>query len=166
MKVLTTEKIKTMGVLANLKGKIYGRLTVIHRAESSKNGHAKWFCRCECGNDTVVFASNLKREHTTSCGCVNDEVITKHAMQGTPEYHTWKGMIQRCANPNASRYKDYGGRGITVCEEWLSFEKFYADMGDRPTGTSLDRIDNNSGYYKDNCRWATQSIQNSNKRRK
>ncbi len=152
----------------DLSGKEFGRLTVIERAGSSKNGHALWFCWCKCGNASVVFASNLKRRHTQSCGCLNTEVITKHGLRLAPEYQSWKAMIQRCYNPKAAGYEYYVGRGIAVCESWRkSFEAFYTDMGQRSDASfSIDRIDNDGDYEKSNCRWADSETQQSNKRPK
>lgn len=149
-----------------LVGRVYGRLTVIKRAGTDKSGHAIWHCTCSCGKGRKVSASNLKSGHTRSCGCYAKEVITKHAMHNTPTYHSWRSMIQRCTNPNSKDYLNYGGRGITVCPEWLgSFERFLADMGKRPNKRkTLDRIDVNKGYCKDNCRWATAKTQAQNKR--
>ena len=149
----------------NYKGQTFGKLVVVERGPNSKNGHAKWVCECSCGNSTVVFASNLKSGHTTSCGCVNTEVITKHGGWDSPEYQSWKSMIQRCTNPKASSYPRYGGRGITICEAWLnSFKQFYEDMGPRPSlGHTLDRKNNDLGYYKENCRWANAIEQANNK---
>lgn len=152
----------------DLKDKKYSKLTVVEQAPSGKNGHASWLCKCECGNSTTVLATNLKSGHTTSCGCANTEAITKHGLRKSPEYQSWKAMIQRCTNPNAAGYEHYGGRGISVCPEWLhSFAQFFADMGMRPDiNYSLDRKDNDKGYSKDNCRWATSSVQNNNRRRR
>lgn len=152
-----------------LTGKTFGRLTVVERIGVSKNGHILWLCTCECGNSTVVFGSNLVRNHTLSCGCLNTEVITRHGKYATSTYQTWKGMIQRCTNPNAAKYEHYGGRGITVCKEWFSFSNFLKDMGERPDKSlTLDRIKNEKGYYRENCRWATkeQQLQNTRPRKK
>lgn len=87
-----------------------------------------------------------------------------HGMHNTPTYHTWENMKQRCLNPKHPSYADYGGRGITVCEEWLSFEGFFASMGKKPKGKTLERVDNNLGYFPENCEWATPLKQNSNQR--
>lgn len=152
----------------SLIGKTFGRLTVLDRAGSSKNGHSIWLCLCECGVTANVLGTNLRTGHTTSCGCYNTEVVTKHNQYGSLTYQSWKGMIQRCINPKSSKYKDYGGRGITVCSKWMeSFISFVNDMGIRPGKQfTIDRIDNDKGYYKNNCRWATRLQQNLNKRKK
>lgn len=153
-------------IASQLQGKVFGRLTVLERAGKSKNGHSLWLCQCECGKNTIVFGSNLKRKHTESCGCLNDEVITKHGVWGCGAYRTWHCMMQRCTNPKHKRYSYYGGRGIAICSEWREdFRNFYRDMGDRPEGLTLDRIDADKGYYKENCKWATLSEQNYNTRR-
>lgn len=157
----------------DLTGQTFGRLTVIERAESDNRHNHKWLCRCTCGETRSVIGYNLTSGLTKSCGCLHREMSTglghwrrTHGKRHTPTYRTWLDMIQRCTNPNNPRYTDYGGRGITVCERWRSFENFYADMGDRPgAGYSLDRIDNDSGYAPGNCRWATAEVQQRNKRR-
>lgn len=141
------------------------RLTVI--SEIKVNGHIKLLCRCECGNTTVIFKSSFNKG-TYSCGCLSAELNAfkgvRHGKCGTTEYRIWCNMKSRCKNNNSKGYANYGGRGITISEEWEIFENFYKDMGDRPgKNYTLDRIDNNKGYCKENCRWATWEIQSTNK---
>jgi hypothetical protein len=122
--------------------------------------------RCECGTDALIPFGQWGV--TRSCGCLKRETTiarsTKHGMADSSEYDIWAAMIQRATNPKNARYADYGGRGIGVCERWLEFANFYADMGPRPDGRSLDRTDNDRGYSPENCRWATASEQRLNRR--
>lgn len=153
----------------DLTGDRFGRLTVKYRVERNKKGDSKWLCECDCGQIVKVLANHLKAGHTKSCGCLRSEVskqrMTTHGMRETQTYRSWAGMKTRCLNPNEPRYKDYGGRGIKVCKSWLnSFEKFLADMGERPSGLTLDRENNELGYFKENCKWSSRKEQSRNRR--
>lgn len=147
----------------DITGMVVGRLTVI-----SYTGGGKWLCQCSCGNTTIIAKSSLRRGSSTSCGCFRKEHTTqrnlRHGMSGTPTHYTWKNMMQRCYNRNNTGYPDYGGRGVKVCDRWHTFENFYVDMGDKPEGMSLDRINVDGDYEPDNCRWADKYIQARNKR--
>ena len=146
------------------KGDKFGRLTAIKFVKRSKQGSQFWLFKCDCGNEKVILVNNVKRKLVKSCGCYKKEKLTKHGMVETRTYKSWEAMKTRCLDKNAPNYKNYGGRGITVCDKWMKFENFYTDMGKRPEEKSLDRIENNKGYYKKNCKWSTQKEQNNNKR--
>ena len=145
-------------------GDKYGRLTAIEFSSMGKNHHQHWLFMCDCGKKKVLQVERVKSGNTKSCGCLIGKKII-HGMRKTRIYDSWQHMKSRCLNKNNSKYKDYGGRGITICPEWLTFENFYKDMGKMPENKTLDRIKNNEGYCKSNCRWSTNSEQQNNTRR-
>lgn len=155
-------------------GNVYGRLAVQGLFEPETAGkHKLWVCRCECGQITIVAGGQLRSGKTRSCGCLNMDSLRSRKRHGKATgghhrvYRIWNAMRQRCHNPNQPHYVRYGGRGIRVCDEWRkSFDVFYAHMGDPPSPDhTLDRIDNDRGYEPGNCRWATRSEQQRNKRK-
>lgn len=152
----------------DLTGRKFNCLTVVKQISKS-GGRVMWECSCDCGKTTIVAAGNLRGSQVKSCGCLRSksskERSTTHGMSETPEFYLWLTMIQRCENPNDKAFKNYGGRGIKVCERWHKFENFIADMGRRPTdGLQLDRKDNDGGYCPENCRWVTPTTNCNNRR--
>lgn len=144
----------------------YTRLTVRGFVGRDKWGQLMWLCDCSCGKWKVVRGHDLRNKKTKSCGCLDQENKTKHGMEGTSEYHTWQSMLARCENPNNPGYENYGNRGIIVCSEWHSFPAFFKDMGKRPLGLTLERKDNDLGYYPSNCMWASWKKQANNRRKR
>jgi len=156
-----------MPAAADISGERFGRLVAIEPTHIG--GRRLWRCACDCGGESLVDVGKLRIGNTKSCGCHKASVLgistTKHGMHGTRTYRIWKAMRSRCNNPNVTQYKDWGGRGITVCERWGRFENFLADMGEAPPDRSLDRIDVDGNYEPSNCRWATRLEQAHNTRR-
>lgn len=146
----------------DITGQKFGRLTV-----ESYAGKGRWKVVCDCGIRKSIQTNHLSSGATKSCGCLCSETttkrLTKHGMTGSAEYESWYDMRRRVFKKNRPNYRWYGAKGITICDEWLSFDTFYSDMGKRPEGTSLDRIDNTKGYCKENCRWATSKQQSRNR---
>jgi hypothetical protein len=164
-----------------LVGEKFGERTVIERTNETKNGYILYLIKCKCGEVSKVSGSYLRQYPNRSCRNCSLKIKTKkgkdhyryrhgrasriHGKQRI--YHIWISMRERCNNPNATQYKDYGGRGIKICKEWDDVEVFCTDMGERPSlRHTLDRIDNDKGYSKENCRWATYEVQAQNKRKK
>lgn len=152
-------------------GQRFYRLVAIRQVQRSKSRNKQWYFQCDCGEQTISRVIDVKRGLKRSCGCLRREKAPlngktrTHGLYGSSEYNTWARMIQRCTNPNDPAFPRYGGRGITVCEEWRgSFKAFLRDMGLRShPHLTLERKDNEKGYCKDNCCWADRSQQNRNK---
>ena len=166
-------------MIKNISGIRFGKLVAVEYCGSTNLGQALWKCLCDCGKECVVRGSYLRNKHTLSCGCLQKEKSSiacvksgrdktvKHDMAKTPEYRAWSHMKDRCNNPKDKNYKNYGARGIKVCDEWInSFDKFLEHIGRKPERKlSIDRIDNNGNYEPGNVRWATSKQQAMNTRR-
>lgn len=157
----------------NLVGEKYNNLTVVEFSHSDKYKERWYKCVCDCGNETVAKSSRLRNGNTKSCGCLRVSEARKaglrsaiHGMIKTPTYRTWQCMKKRCYDEKERSYRWYGAKGVTVCEKWMTFEGFYEDMGDRPDGLTLDRINPFGNYELSNCRWADLDTQKKNTRKR
>ncbi len=151
-----------------MKGKRFGKLTVICHDGEDGQGRKLYLCKCDCGNERTLRLESLTygtciKSCTRCTMLIKATKVTRHGMFKSPTYKSWQSMKTRCTNTIDKNFEHYGARGITVCDRWLnSFENFYEDMGDRPEGLSLDRIDNNGNYEKSNCKWSTRTEQGRN----
>jgi hypothetical protein len=161
------------GHVIDIVGQRFGRLVVLSYAGKDKYNGAIWLCRCDCGIAKSIARRQLQSGDTVSCGCYHREKVaeigrlskTTHGMSRSPTHVVWTHIISRCTNPKNRAWKNYGGRGIAVCDRWRnSFEAFIADMGEKPSGMTIERVDNDRGYEPENCVWLKPSLQNRNRR--
>lgn len=167
--------IKLSSRAKDISGFRSGRLVALYPIGIEQR-QVLWMCQCDCGNEKVTSATKISSKRVQSCGCLQFDTTQKLGLSQSihghsringkrgKTYSVWTHMKARCNNKKHQEYKNYGGRGIKICDRWNRFENFLSDMGEKPDGLSLDRIDNMDGYYKENCRWATPSEQSRNRR--
>lgn len=156
-----------MGKIINLAGQKFGRLTVLSLIDKNKWRNTRWLCVCDCGKEKIILSSSLRNGDTNSCGCLQKERSFLHGHANfngkSKTYRSWASMIQRCTNPNNENYHNYGGRGITICKQWMKFPNFLRDMGNSPPGKpTLGRCNSDGNYCKSNCNWETWKQQERN----
>lgn len=153
-----------MGKFIDMSGQVFGRLRVLEVFDKDSSSKLRWKCMCDCGNSAIVLGISLRKGSTRSCGCITKERVSLHGLSKTAEYSSWYACIARCYNPKTDYYHIYGGDGVTVCARWTEpdgkgFVNFLEDMGNRPEGTTLNRVNGAKLYSKDTCEWATLSMQ-------
>lgn len=158
--------------MIDIAGRRFGQLVALEPA-GQKERKFYWLCRCDCGKQVIVQGKKLRTGHTRSCGHLRQDASRQRQTHGqarkgkeTPEYYTWKTMLSRCRSPTSNDWEYYGGRGIRVCDRWHTFENFFADMGPRPDGHSIERVNNDGNYEPTNCKWIPKAEQARNQRPK